>query len=229
MAVGPPFEVVFFDCDSTLSAIEGIDALAMRAGVSAEIASLTQEAMDGRLPLEAVYGARLARTRPGREAVEWLAEHYVEMLVPGAREVVATLTALGKEVHIVSGGIRQAVLGLAEAVGVPAARVHAVDLHWDEAERYLDYDRDSPLARAGGKAAVCAGVLRDGAAAALVGDGVTDLEAAAAGVYVIGFGGVARRELMARKADSYVPGPNLMALLAVLLADAERERIGWPK
>ena len=228
MALGPPFEVVFFDCDSTLCAIEGIDELARRAGVAAEVASLTEAAMEGRLPLEAVYGARLERTRPGRDAVEWLGERYVQTLVEGAHEVVGTLTTLGKEVHIVSSGIRQAVLRVGETLAIPAERVHAVEVAWDAAGRYIDYDRGSPLARAGGKATVCRAALRNGVAAVMVGDGVTDLEAAAAGVYVIGFGGVVSRQAVALQADTFVAGPTLFAVLDVLLSDAEQRRIGRP-
>jgi phosphoserine phosphatase len=227
MALGPPFEVVFFDCDSTLCAIEGMDELARHSGVTAEVASLTEAAMDGRLPLEAVYEARLETIRPGRDAVvEWLGERYVQALVEGAHEVVGTLTALGKEVHIVSSGIRQAVLRVGETLAIPAERVHAVEVAFDAAGRYIDYDRSSPLWRAAGKATVCRAALRNGVAAAMVGDGVTDLEAAAAGVYVIGFGGVVRRSAVSRQADVFVPGPTLRPLLEVLLGITERRLIG---
>ncbi|MGH8564218.1 MAG: HAD-IB family phosphatase [Gammaproteobacteria bacterium] len=226
MALGPPFEVVFLDCDGTLCAIEGIDELARRFGVAAEVESLTEAAMEGRLPLEAVYGERLETIRPGRDAVEWLGERYVQALVEGAHEVVETLMTFGKEVHIVSSGIRQAVLRVGETLAIPAERVHAVEVAWDAAGRYIDYDRGSPLSRGGGKATVCRAALRNGAAAAMVGDGVTDLEAAAAGVYVIGFGGVVRRPAVSRHADVFVPGPTLRPLLEVLLGDAERRSIG---
>ncbi len=227
MAGGPPFEVVFFDCDSTLCAIEGIDELARLSGVADEVRALTQEAMDGRLPLDSVYGKRLDRARPGRAALEWLGARYVQALVPGAREVVTTLTTLGKAVHIVSSGIRRAVLPVAELLGIPAARVHAVEVILNAGGDYLDYDRASPLARNGGKAAVCRAALCNGISAALVGDGVTDLEAAAAGVYIIGFGGVVTREPVWLRADAFVPGPTLFGVLDVLLSDAEQRQIGW--
>ncbi len=228
MAAGAPFEIVFFDCDSSLGAIEGIDELARRAGVADEVALLTRAAMEGRLPLDGVFGERLERTRPGREAVAWLGDRYVETLVDGACEVVTGLAALGKEIHIVSSGIRQAVLRVGEFMGIPAARVHAVEIIWDAGGHYGGYDRRSPLCRTGGKATVCGGALRNGVAAAMVGDGVTDLEAAAAGVYVIGFGGVVMRKAVAQRADAYIPGPSLFPVLEVLLTDAERRRIEPP-
>jgi phosphoserine phosphatase len=146
--------------------------------------------------------------------------------VEGACEVVGTLTTLGKEVHIVSSGIRQAVLRVGEILAIPGERVHAVEVAFDAAGRYIDYDRGSPLWRAGGKATVCRAALCHGVAAAMVGDGVTDLEAAAAGVYVIGFGGVVHRPAVSRQADVFVPGPTLRPLLEVLLGVAERRSIG---
>lgn len=213
----PPCQVVLFDCDSTLSAVEGIDELARRAGVGEAVADLTRAAMEGRTPLETVYARRLEAICPDRRAVEWLGRRYVERMEPTAAAVVRTLQAAGKDVHIVSGGIRQAVLVLAGRLGVPPDRVHAVDLYFDERGGYASFDTASPLTRGGGKAEVCRGIIPPGAQGALVGDGVTDLEAAAAGVCVIGFGGLAAREVTRRRADVYIPGPTLDAVLPVLL------------
>ena len=47
----PRFNAVCFDCDSTLSRIEGIDELGRNAGCEAEIAELTNAAMDGKIAL----------------------------------------------------------------------------------------------------------------------------------------------------------------------------------
>ena len=48
----PKFRTVIFDCDSTLSAIEGIDELAVDCREDVE--RLTDAAMRGRIPLEEV-------------------------------------------------------------------------------------------------------------------------------------------------------------------------------
>ena len=51
----PPFGTVVFDCDSTLSTIEGIDELCGIVGVAAgDVAELTTRAMAGELALRAV-------------------------------------------------------------------------------------------------------------------------------------------------------------------------------
>ena len=204
-----------FDCDSTLSTLEGIDELARRAGAGGMIAALTAEAMDGRLDLETVYGRRINLVRPGRDDLAWLGGRYVETMVPGAREVIAALLGEGREVHIVSGGLRQPVEQLAAALGLPAACVHAVAVQLDEHGRYLGWDHDAPTARSGGKAEVLA-ALAGGRPAVMVGDGITDIEAQTAGARVIGFGGVAVRAKVRERADAWVAGPSLLSVLEAI-------------
>ena len=57
-----PFRTVLFDCDSTLSTIEGIEELA--AANRPEIVALTEAAMRGEVPLETVYAKRLELVQP---------------------------------------------------------------------------------------------------------------------------------------------------------------------
>ena len=222
MSGGPPFHCILFDCDSTLSAVEGIDQLAEWAGVGERVAALTRAAMDGELSLEQVYGQRLALLQPDRQQIERLGQEYIARLVPGARETVAVLQGLGKSVHIVSGGIRQAVLALAQALAVPESNVHAVDLSFDADGRYTGFDEQSPLSRSGGKADIARELIRQFGPSAIVGDGVTDLEAAEAGCYVVGFGGVAAREVMRRGAAVFIEGPALTAVLDAVLTPDEQ-------
>jgi len=209
------FDVICFDCDSTLSKIEGIDELGRRAGLGPELAELTDAAMNGLVPLEAVYEKRLALIKPDRAGMDWLADLYIAEQVAGIQEVFAALLAQGKQVHIISGGLKPAILPLARLLGLPDSHVHAVDIYFHEDGSYRDYERDSPLARNGGKAIVAAKLAEHGSLA-VVGDGKTDLETREAGAYIIGFGGVVDRTIMREQADVYVTEPNLNAILANL-------------
>jgi phosphoserine phosphatase len=221
----PTFDRLWFDCDSTLSTIEGIDELgALRPGVAAEIAELTRRAMAGEIPLAAVYGRRLALIRPTRREVAAVARRYAETLVPHARDVVAALGFLGKDVGVISGGLLPAVLGAAEALGIPAAKVRAVDLRFDAAGEYAGFDETSPLARSGGKTEVL-GATKGSGKSALVGDGATDLEAASAVDLFVGFGGVAAREAVKRGAPVYLDSASLAPLLLVVTTEEERARL----
>ncbi len=207
------FRLVFFDVDSTLVTIEGIDEL---AGGNPEIARLTEAAMNGEIPLDEVYGRRLEIIRPSRSAVETLAKRYLSSLVEGAEETIATLKKAGAQVHIVTAGIQQAIEPLAERLG---AALHAVSLRFDEKGEYLDFDRRSFLTRQGGKELVVRDVrARTHGRAAFVGDGVTDLEVKPAVDLFIGFGGIHTRPRVRENADVFIDEPRLTAVLPHLIA-----------
>ncbi|MGZ5071334.1 MAG: HAD-IB family phosphatase [Methylobacter sp.] len=211
------FDVICFDCDSTLSKIEGIDELAGRVGLGEAMAKLTDAAMNGEVPLEAVYEQRLSLIRPDRDSIDWLAGLYIQQIVDGVKQVFDTLSAADKELHIVSGGIRQAILPLADYLGLPESRVHAVDIYFNEDGSYRDFDRNSPLARSGGKAEICKRLTKPQTTLAMVGDGKTDMEAKQAGAVVIGFGGVADRVVVREQADFYSAESSLASILAHVL------------
>ncbi len=211
------FDVVCFDCDSTLSRIEGIDELARRNGIFDEVAALTDAAMNGELALEEVYAKRLELIKPDKAAIDWLAALYISELVDGVVETVAALQANAKQIHIISGGLRQAILPLAEQLGIPERHVHAVDIEFDADGGYSDFARHSPLAVSGGKARICRRLRMHHSALVMIGDGKTDLEAKQAGAYMIGFGGVVRRPLVEEQADCYVADASLTAILPHVL------------
>lgn len=210
------YEVICFDCDSTLSKIEGIDELAKWAGVGEEMAKLTDLAMNGDLPLEAVYAKRLETIRPDKASIEKLGALYISEIVDGAQEVFRTLLSQNKEVHIISGGLRQAILPLAALLGLPASHVHAVDIHFNEDGSYLGFDANSPLARSGGKHDICKLLLSGKNSLVIIGDGKTDMEAKQPGVTVIGFGGVCDRAVVRELADEFVDDAILMAVLPLI-------------
>jgi len=220
-----PFRAIYFDCDSTLSRIEGIDELLshLPEREQDELRALTRRAMDGEIALQDVYGRRLEAARPSREQVTRLGRLYVEQIVPGARDVIAALLALGKEVGIVSGGLKPAVDALGAALSVPPAHVHAVDVSFDAAGEYAGFDAESPFARQGGKPEFFRGVATR--PLAFVGDGVTDLEAAGEVDLFVGFGGVEARPAVREGAACYIADADLTPLLGLLLTANERETL----
>lgn len=209
----PKFRLVFFDVDSTLVTIEGIDEL---AGGNPEIARLTEAAMNGEIPLDQVYGRRLEIIKPSRAAIDRLARRYLSSLVEGAEETIATLKKNGTQVHLITAGIAQAIAPLAQQLAVP---MHAVSLQFGENGDYVGYDRRSFLTRSGGKELVARDVrARTHGRAAFVGDGITDLEARPAVDLFIGFGGVHSRPRVRENADVFVDQPRLTAVLRHLMS-----------
>jgi phosphoserine phosphatase len=221
IASRPKFAAVCFDCDSTLSKLEGIDELARRAGCLSEISELTNAAMDGRITLDEVYAKRMERVRPDRAALAWLAQRYREEVVEGGANTIATLHHSGVAVYVVSGGLFEAVAPFAQSLGIEQSHVYAVPVHVDARGAYQGFDASSPLTRNDGKAVLCREIASRHGAVAMVGDGVTDLVARNGGAYIVGFGGVVHRIAMQKGADSYVAAPSLMATIDVLLTDQE--------
>ena len=210
------FGSVIFDCDSTLSAIEGIDELSHAH--REEIARLTEAAMRGEILLEDVYARRLELVRPTREEVNALGERYVRALVTDARETIAALLAENIEVRVMSGGIRQAVVTLALALGLTERAVAAVDVHFDENGKYAGFDESSPLARSGGKRTVLERWLPElPRPIMLVGDGATDLEARPPADTFVAFAGVVERPVVIEAADMVVRTPSLAPVLVLAL------------
>jgi phosphoserine phosphatase len=215
MTVDPrhtPFRTVIFDCDSTLTAVEGIDELAR--GHREQIARLTELAMTGALRLEEVYARRLELIRPSEAEVARVGELYVERMVQGAEETVHTLRQSGVEVRILSGGLAPAVRILARHLEIPDEDVAAVDVYFAADGSYRGFATDSPLARSGGKREW---VERQGdrlrRPVLLVGDGATDLEARPAVQAFAAYTGVVTRPEVVRQADIVIAGPSLTELL----------------
>ena len=236
------FEMVFFDCDSTLSTIEGIDELAKSRGLFDEVQRLTNAAMDGEVHLESVYDRRLQLLRPTRGEIRRIERLYRETVVPDARTVIAALSFLGKQVFIVSGGLYPAVRPFGEWLGVPAANIRAVEVRYDSLSgQWWDYQRDhwgqrpdvnylrhddGPLIQSAGKADVVRG-LKGGrlGQSMLVGDGVSDLAARPAVDRFVGFGGVVARSAVRAEADMFITCPSLAPLLPLTLSAAEQRRL----
>ncbi len=220
---------IFFDCDSTLTAIEGIDELARMQGKEAEIAALTQQAMEGKIALETVYARRLQILRPTRGQLREVAALYKRHLVADAEATVAALRFLGLQPCIVSGGLIEAVVALGRHLGIPSACVRAVEIEYDQLagrwwapylhpggvnldERYLDH-REGPLTKTEGKSEVVRRMARPWERTMLIGDGVSDLAARSAVDLFVGFGGVVRRERVAAEAAIYITAPSLAPVL----------------
>lgn len=196
------YRLVIFDVDSTLVTIEGIDVL---AGNNPEIARLTEQAMNGEVPVDAVYAKRLEIIKPTRAAVDDLGRRYLTSIVDGVEPAFATLREKGANIHLVTAGIAQAIAPLAEHLGISQRAVHAVTMRFDASGNYVDFDRQTPLTRRGGKEIAVRDIrARAKGKAAFVGDGVTDLETKPVVDLFIGFGGVHVRPRVKDNATVFV-------------------------
>lgn len=236
------FDLVFFDCDSTLSAIEGIDELAKLRGLFDEVQRLTNAAMDGEVHLESVYDRRLQLLRPTRGEIRRIERRYRETLVPDAQTVITALTFLGKELFIVSGGLQGAVGPFGAWLGIPKDHIRAVEVDFDSLSgQWWDYQRDrwgqrpdvnyrkhdeGPLVQSHGKADVIRQLSGERAGrSVLIGDGISDLAARPALNRFMGFGGVVSRPGVEAGAEIFIHCPSLAPVLPLTTSPTERQRL----
>jgi phosphoserine phosphatase len=196
------FRSIVFDVDSTLSGIEGIDWLAAQRGpeVEAWSATLTERAMNGQIPIEAVYGERMGRVKPSKEEIDELGRIYVERIVAGAREVIEEFREHQIETVMVSGGLREAILPLARELGVDEKRVYAVSIYFDERGAYAGFEEASLMTRQNGKRLTVRDMGLRGPILA-VGDGMTDSEIRPVVDGFAAFTAFTRREPVIQRAD----------------------------
>ncbi len=197
------FQTVIFDVDSTLCTIEGIDELARMKGLFEEFAPLTKKAMEGKIRLEDAFIKRLEVIRPTRDDLQNLSDIYLQHMTPHADSLLATLHSAKKDIVIVSGGYKEAILPLANKLGVTSDHVFANEIYFASDGTYQGFDKNIPLWQQFGKKKLLASLTLK-KKTVLIGDGVSDLEAKEAVDLFIGFGGVKIREIVKEKAEYFI-------------------------
>ncbi len=195
-----------FDCDSTLSAIEGIDELARVRGpqIFAEVEAMTNDAMNGKLAVEAVFGRRLEIIQPRAADVAAVGQRYIETIEPTAKATINALRQAGWTVLIISGGFRPAIAPLAVELGI--TRIEAVDLFFDATGNYRGYDEHYPTTRSGGKPEIIRALKAElkPSRIVMVGDGASDLETKPEVDLFVGFGRYTARAKVEREAGAFI-------------------------
>ncbi|MEZ5413466.1 MAG: HAD-IB family phosphatase [Opitutaceae bacterium] len=199
-------KLLFIDCDSTLSAIEGVDELARLRGPVCfeEVEAMTHAAMDGRVPIHEVFGRRLEIIRPTREECAVIGRRYIEQVEPAAKAVIAEAKGRGWTPVILSAGFAPVIAPLAAYLDI--ARIEAVRLDFDPEGNYAGFDRDYPTTRNGGKPARILQLKEElrPARTIMVGDGISDLETASVVDLFIGFGGYVQRPRVRDSAPVFI-------------------------
>jgi phosphoserine phosphatase len=197
------------DMDSTIVTSETLDELAAHAGLKAEIEAMTRRSMNGEIDFAEALRARVAMVRGLRlDALEKTWEK--TQLMPGARELVATMRAHNALTALVSGGFTFFTGRVAQAVGF--------DLHYanglmDDGSALLGTVEEPILDRDAKKATLLR--LAEGrglklAATLAVGDGANDLAMLAAAGLGIAYHA---KPIVAREARARVDHGNLRAVL----------------
>lgn len=189
-------KIIAFDCDSTLSAIEGVDELARLKSDATfhQVEDLTNQAMNGQVPVEEVFARRLELIQPSQEDCAKIGQMYLQHIEPSARQTIHTLQKNHWDCLIISGGFTPCIQPLAQDLGIQ--RIEAVPLHFDPDGHYLGFDQNYPTTRDGGKPEVISQIKKELTPDLLimVGDGVSDLETTPHVNHFIAYTGYVARE-----------------------------------
>jgi phosphoserine phosphatase len=176
----------------------------------------------------------LVTANPTQEQVRTIAKHYRETAVPHAGEVIEALQTLGTEVFIVSGGLIEPVRDFGVWLGVPRDHIFAVNMEYDQLAgkwwRYWDLPggdnpranylavEPNPLTGTLGKNQIISQIKSQIPGRVLmVGDGLSDLEAAVDVDLFVGFGGAVFRKRIADESPVYIHALTLTPVLPLAL------------
>ncbi|MGQ3892097.1 HAD-IB family phosphatase [Legionella sp. CNM-4043-24] len=215
------FDVFFFDCDSTITQIEGLDELAELNGVGAETRAISQRCMDRTGLNPEVYKKRLDLVRPDKQQMTVLAQLYLQAISPDVQDTLNVLRRLGKRIYILSGGIKETIIPLALSLGMTENQVLAVDLYFDEQGGYRGFDSSSYLVQSQGKNRQIATIVPDTQRAFLMGDGFSDWEAHASVGRFAGYGGAQNRPWIREHSSFYIETASFLPVLNLGLTEAE--------
>jgi phosphoserine phosphatase len=209
-AAGRRKRLLVADMESTIIGCECLDELADFAGLKDEIAAVTRRAMAGEIAFEGALIERVGRLKGLDLAV--LGRVYDERvrLEPGARTLIATMTAAGARCVLVSGGFTVFASKVAAAAGFSA---HRANVLLDDGAR-LTGEVGRPIL---GRQAKLAALVEEASDLGLgleetlaVGDGANDLamiEAAGLGV------AYRAHPILAAAADARIEHTDLASLL----------------
>lgn len=215
------YHSIYFDSDSTLVDIEGIDELAGFYNKKLEVARFTEKAMSGQVRLEDVFSLKLAMIRPHKNDFDKLGKLFVKRVVEDAKDVIDALHYLKKRVVLMTGNFYPAVNILAKYLKIPDENVYANNIIFDENGNYLTFDNKGPLSVAGGKRSLIMILKREGQKNVFVGDSFIDAETKPPVDLFVGYGGVVTREKVKHISDIFITCKSMAAILPFILTSKE--------
>lgn len=222
-----PIEAILFDCDNTLSHIEGIDELAEKNGVADSVKQMTADAMTHTGLTLDIYRKRLQLTRPTQQQLNWLGKYYIQHVTEDARAVIQIFQKFKKAIYILSAGLRPSVIMLGEYLNVSVENIFAVDIYFDQQGKYINFDENSVLVENIGKKSIVQKIKQQYAYLGYCGDGLNDCSVMSFVTRFIGYGGACYRKNIAEMCEYYLTQHSLTGLLPLFLTKKESEQLNF--
>ena len=180
---------LLIDFDSTIVGVESLDELARIALISSpdrsaklqEIASLTADGMAGKIPFSESLSKRLALFSANKSHLNELVAILEQELTLSFKERLKDLNDIASEIYIVSGGFTDYIAPVLLEYGIESDHILANNFTFDKNGCVTGCVTTNPLASNGGKVLAVRKLELKGSVV-MVGDGITDLQVAQAGL-----------------------------------------------
>lgn len=220
-----PLSAVIFDCDGTLTTIEGIDELAKNNGASDIVQGLTRDAMGKSGMNPELYEKRLALVNPTQAEVIALGRQYIAHQVPDIDSVIQIFKRLNKAIYIVSAGLYPAVAVFGKHLQVHDDNIYAVKIDFDAEGRYLSFDKGSALTYRDGKREIVREIKKHHPEVMCIGDGLNDYAVYDLVTRFVGYGGAYYRDNIASLCQFYIKSLSMASLLPLALTQNEAKQL----
>lgn len=204
-------KLLISDMDSTMITVECIDELADYAGIKAQIAAVTERAMQGEMDFEEALRARVALLKGlNKTAIAACLKERVVMS-KGAKILVETMANRGAHCVLVSGGFNQFASNVAQTLGFHQYYANELEIENDILTGHID----GAIVDAIAKRNILHAIISDNdwqkAQTLAVGDGANDIPM----IEAAGLGAAYRAKPAAQNAaDMQINHGDLTALLS---------------
>ncbi len=179
----------FIDFDSTFVKGETIDELARivlqtspkREAIISQIAEITKQGMEGRIPFSQSLSERLKLFHATKEHVNALILHLQATITDSFARNKDFFKKNSAHIYIISGGFKEVIEPVVKEFGISSDHVLANSLRFNGKEEIVGIDTKHLLAQNGGKAKAISQLKLTGEIVVL-GDGITDYEIKQQGV-----------------------------------------------
>ena len=202
-----------FDFDSTLVKVESLDELLIaglkehgKTEVIPEIEKITNMGMNGEINLQESIQRRLALAELKQADIENFQEEIIKQITPGIEEIIEWLQSQNHDIYIISGGLLDCILPVAEKLNIPAEYCLANTYTCDTNGFVEKVDEENPLVRSNGKCQIINRLKKEqDCPVIIVGDGVSDLIPWQNKMadYFLGFGVNVHRPKIEEQAENY--------------------------
>ena len=206
-------DAIIFDCDGTLSTIEGITELAKLNAQEESVQKITEVAMAKTGLNPEIYKKRLDIVLPTKQQCSEVAEHYIATVTPDVKDVIKELQENNITVFIMSAGVDACVLPFVDFLGVPKEQCYSVPIYFNEDGSYKSFDSNCPLTNNDGKFIIAKELQQKYRKMIAVGDGMNDISLKPIVKKFIGFGGAFYRESIKVMSDVYIKENSMLPVL----------------